>query len=182
MDDDPLIPIVLLCLLLISAVSFVPAEDVYCTPAHLVTYETWTTGHPAYSAGAATFYAPYVMEATADYRQLDLTAYVDGVSLMSPSDVGKVVWIKYDGVWEGPFLSVDTAQQNHMCQAIQSRGEVIEVGYKTAERWGMVDWPKVHEWKVDVEVSLIPPEYLDTCSIEKVYFPSWWTEQAELLP
>jgi hypothetical protein len=179
MDDDPLIPIVLLCLLLIAAVT---PPNIYCTAAHLVTYKTWMSGHPTYSEGAATFYAPYVMEATADYRRLDLDGYVDGVSLMSPSDIGKVVWIKYDGVWEGPFLSVDTAQQNHMCQAIQSRGEVVEVGYKTAERWGMTDWPNVHEWKVDVEVSLIPPVFLDAFGIDMLDFPEWWSAQAELLP
>ena len=157
-------------------------EDVYCTPAHLVTYKTWMTGHPIYSSGAATFYAPGVMEATAHVRGMSLDGFVDGVSLMSPSDIGQEVWIKHDGIWEGPFLSVDTAQQNHMCQAIQTRGEVVEVGYKTAQRWGMTDWPKVHEWKIYVEVSLVPPEYLDKHHINAVDFPQWWTDQAELLP
>ncbi len=156
--------------------------DVYCTDQHLVTHKTWMTGHPIYSAGAATFYAPGVMEATAYVRGMSLEGFVDGVSLMSPIDIGQEVWIKHDGRWEGPFLSVDTAQQNHMCQAIQTRGEVIEVGYRTAQRWGMTDWPKVHEWKTYVEVSLVPPEELDKYHISVVDFPRWWTAQAELLP
>ena len=181
MTDEPLIPIALLALMLVSA-TVMPVAGVHCTAEHNVTTETWMTGHTTYSSGAATFYAPQVMEATADYRGMSLDGFVDGVSLMSPSDIGKVVWIKYDGVWDGPFLSVDTAQQNHMCQAIQTRGEVIEVGYKTAERWGMTDWPDVHEWKVDVEVSLIPPVFLDVCGIDKVNFPEWWSAQAALLP
>ena len=168
--------------MLLKIITLLLATNVYCTAEHLVSYNTWMTGHPPYSEGAATFYAPRMMEGTARYRGLSLDGYVDGVSLMSPSDIGKVVWIKHNGVWEGPFLSVDTAQQNHMCQAIQTRGEVVEVGYKTAKRWGMTDWPKVHEWKVDVEVSLMPPVFLDAFSIEKVNFPSWWSAQAELLP
>jgi len=164
----------------LKIIALLLATNVYCTAEHLVTYNTWMTGHPVLSTGAAVFYAPDIMEGTARYRGYDLSDYVDGVSLMSPSDIGATVWIKYNGVWEGPFLSVDTAQQNHMCQAIQTRGEVVEVGYKTAQRWGMVDWPKVHEWKVDVQVSLIPPEYLDTCGIDSVYFPGWWSAGAWL--
>lgn len=158
------------------------ATNVYCNESHLVTYNTWMSGHPTYSEGAAVFYAPNVMEGTARYRGYDLSDYVDGVSLMSPSDIGRVVWIKYNGVWEGPFLNVDTAQQNHMCQAIQTRGEVVEVGYRTAKRWGMTNWPKVYEWKVDVEVSLIPPVFLDVFGLDPVDFPDWWSERAELLP
>ena len=168
--------------LALKIVTILLATSVYCDASHLVSHDTWMTGHPPYSEGAATFYAPNVMEGTARYRGMDLDGYVDGVSLMSPSDIGKVVWIRYNGVWEGPFLSVDTAQQNHMCQAIQTRGEVVEVGYKTAKRWGMTDWPTVHEWKVDVEVSLMPPVFLNPLGLDKVDFPEWWSAQAELLP
>ena len=168
--------------MLLKIVTLLLATNVYCNESHIVSYDTWMTGHPVLSEGAAVFYAPGVMEATAVYRRLPLDNYVDGVSLMSPADIGQEVWIKYNGAWEGPFLSVDTAQQNHMCQAIQTRGEVVEVGYKTAQRWGMVDWPKVHEWKTPVEVSLIPPRYLYNFDIYAVDFPEWWSAQAELLP
>jgi len=166
----------------LKLITIMLATNVYCDASHLVSYNTWMTGHPAYSEGGATFYAPWMMEGTARYRGMDLDRYVDGVSLMSPADIGREVWIKHNGEWEGPFLSVDTAQQNHMCQAIQTRGEVVEVGYSTAKRWGMTDWPKVHEWKVGVEVSLVPPHVLDAFDIDMVDFPSWWSAQAELLP
>lgn len=172
--------------MLLKIIALLLAANVYCNESHLVTHNTWMTGHPDLSTGAAVFYAPGVMEATADYRRLPLDNYVDGVSLMSPTDIGATVWIKYNGEWEGPFLSVDTAQQNHMCQAIQTRGEVVEVGYRTAQRWGMTDWPAVHEWKVDVEVSLISPECMNlcecmhTCEVDSVYFPEWWSNQAAL--
>ena len=139
-------------------------------------------GHPTYSYGGATFYAPGVMEATAHVREMSLDGFVDGVSLMSPSDIGKVVWLRREGEaeWEGPFLSVDTAQQNHMCQAVQTRGEVVELGYQTAQRWGMTNWPRVSVWKTPVEVSLIPPVFLDVCGIDAVDYPEWWSAQAEL--
>ncbi len=168
--------------MLLKIVALLLATNVYCTAEHLVSYDTWMRGHPVLSTGASTFYAPGLMEATARYRGYDLANYVDGVSLMSPADIGATVWIRYNGEWEGPFLNVDTAQQNHMCQAVQTRGEVVEVGYETAKRWGMTDWPRIHEWKVDVEVSLMPPEYLDTCGEDTVHFPSWWSAQAVLLP
>ncbi len=168
--------------MLLKIIALLLATNVYCNESHLVTHDTWMRGHPVYSEGAATFYAPGVMEATARVREMSLDGFVDGVSLMSPSDIGKVVWIKYNGEWEGPFLSVDTAQQNHMCQAVQSRGEVVEVGYETAHEWGMTDWPKVHEWKTPVQVSLFPPVFLEPFGIEPVNFPEWWSVRAELLP
>jgi len=169
-------------ILALKIVTIILATNVYCNDSHLVTYDTWMTGHPAYGTGAAVFYEPGVMEATAYVRGMSLDGFVDGVSLMSPSDIGRVIWIRYNDIWEGPFLSVDTAQQNHMCQAIQTRGEIVEVGYKTAERWGMTDWPDVHEWKTDVEVSLVPPVFLDAFDLESVDFPEWWSNRAELLP
>ncbi len=168
--------------MLLKIVALLMATNVYCTAEHLVSHDTWMTGHPAYSSGGATFYAPWIMEGTARYRGMDLDRYVDGVSLMSPSDIGREVWIKHNGRWEGPFLNVDTAQQNHQCQAVQTRGEVVEVGYKTAQRWGMVDWPRVHEWKVDVEVSLFPPALIRGLDVEMVNYPEWWSAQAVLLP
>ncbi len=151
----------LMSALLVSLLSLI--GGIYCTEEHLVTNATWMRGAPTYSAGAAVFYAPGVMEATARVRGMSLDGFIGGVSLMSPSDLGKVVWIRRGAAWEGPFLSVDTAQQNHMCQAIKTRGEVVEVGYETARRWGMVEWPRVYKWKVPVEVSLFPPVFLLFC-------------------
>ena len=150
--------------MLLKIIALLLATNVYCTAEHLVSYNTWMTGHPIYSEGGAVFYAPGIMERTAEYRGMDLDRYVDGVSLMSPADI------------------VDTAQQNHMCQAVQTRGEVVEVGYQTAKRWDMVEWPKVHEWKVDVEVSKVNPMTLEYFGWEPVYYPEWWSAQAELLP
>jgi len=168
--------------MLLKIIALLLATNVYCTAEHLVSYNTWMTGHPIYSEGGAVFYAPGIMERTAEYRGMDLDRYVDGVSLMSPADIGREVWIKHEGNWEGPYLVVDTAQQNHMCQAVQTRGEVVEVGYQTAKRWDMVEWPKVHEWKVDVEVSKVNPMTLEYFGWEPVYYPEWWSAQAELLP
>jgi len=91
-----------------------------------VTRETWYTPAPFYSEGYSVWYDPWIIEATAHVRGMDLSGYLDGVALMSPADLGKEVWIRRDGHdWEGPFLVVDCAQQNHMYAAVVNHGEVI---------------------------------------------------------
>jgi hypothetical protein len=100
---------------------------------------TWYTPAPDHIVGKAVFYAPYMMRATAEYRGLDLDGYLDGVSLMSPADIGQTVWIKRPGEeWEGPFLVVDCARRSDMYGVIVHNEEVVEVGFRTAERWKMV--------------------------------------------
>lgn len=125
----------------------------FCIPGN-ITLKTWFTPAPEHTVGNVVWYSPGVMEATAKYRGLDLTGYLDGVSLMSPADIGKTVWINHpDFGWEGPYLVVDCAQQNHMYGVIVSRSEVVEVGFKTALRWGMVTNYRVNEYRIeDVKV------------------------------
>ena len=114
---------------------------------------TWYTHQPIHTIGKAVWYGPNVMEGTARYRGLDLEGYLDGVSLMSPADIGKKVWIKVNGEWEGPFLSVDCARKGDMYGVIVHRGEVVEVGFRTAVRWGMVEENgEVNDWFKEVEV------------------------------
>jgi hypothetical protein len=125
--------------------------------------ESWFTGAPLYSAGGAVFYAPGVMEATAKMRGLSLEGYVDGVAMMSPADIGSMVWINYDG-WEGPFLVVDCARRGDYYPVSVFRAEVVEVGFETALRWGMAEgqyggWDAI-DWKIEVEVSKVPPYLL----------------------
>lgn len=157
-----------------------------------VSWELWFTKAPRYTVGDVVYYAPGVMEATAEVRLLDLDEYLDGVSLMSPADIGKTVWIKRpNNGWEGPFLSVDCAQQNDMYNAVVNRGEVVEVGFKTALRWGLVKvsnkrWRTV-EWKIeDVEVyvgerlpfSIRFSKYLNY-QLEPVDYVEWFLDNLE---
>lgn len=140
--------------------------------------------------GKATYYAPGAMKATARWRELDLEGYAGGVSLMSPADIGHKVWLKRPGHdWEGPFLVVDCARRGDMYGVIVSRGEVIEVDFQTAQRWGLVKWGgssqpggyvswwKAKEWLVrDVQVSKIDPSLL---SDEPEIYRDWFLEQIE---
>lgn len=103
-----------------------------------ISLETWYTPAPRRIIGGAVFYAPGVMAATAKVRGFSLSGFVDGVSLMSPADIGRVVWLKRPKhAWEGPFLVVDCARRGDMYPIIVGREEVVEVGWDTAVRWGM---------------------------------------------
>ena len=155
----------------------------YWVPGY-ISNKTWFVPAPTVSRGNATFYAPGVMEATAEYRGFDLSGYVDGVTLMSPADIGAEVWLKLPfGDWEGPFLVVDCARRGDIWPVINVYGNVIEVGFKTAERWGMVvqhnRW-KALRWKeYDVLVSKVPPPLNESYPI--IDYVNWWLDQAEFI-
>ena len=150
----------------------------------LPTLGSWFSGSPDLSIGNAVFYGPWVMEGTARARGLSLDGYVDGVSGLSCADVGLKLWIRPPGRdWEGPFLNVDCSQRNDIYGNIVHRGEVIEVGFKTAERWGMVkttaEGYDVLDWRLDrVLVSKLPPDQIET---EAVPFKEWWLERLTLV-
>lgn len=143
----------------------------------LISESSWMIGHPQYSYGGAVWYSQYVMEGTARARGMSLDGYLDGVSLMSPSDLGKTVWIRFpDREWDGPYLVVDCAQINHHFAAAYYVGEVIELGWQTALKYEMVGagrtiWhmPNVEVW-VGVER---PPDDPGT----PVFYPDWWLSQ-----
>ena len=152
-----------------------------------VSRDTWFMPAPIWSEGKAVYYAPGVMEATAAYRDLDLTGYMDGVAMASPADIGRDVWLKLpDGEWEGPYLVVDCAKRGDIYPITVGRGEVVEVGFRTAERWGMVNYTGGNSWEVfdhvieGTQVSFVYPDLLDfPTAPEMVDFPDWWLEKAE---
>lgn len=131
----------------------------------LISNETWWTPQPTHTIGKAVWYAPGLMVATADVRDMDLEGFVGGVSLFSPADIGEVVWLKRPGkLWEGPFLVVDASQRGHMLVTVTDNKEVVEVDFPTARRWGMVDgdWSgySINQWmirNVQVYKGLHPP-------------------------
>lgn len=145
----------------------------------LITQRSWNIPHPPYSYGGAVWYAPNMMEGTARYRGLSLDGFLDGVSLMSPSDIGQTVWLRYPGgEWEGPYLVVDCAQINHHFAATYYNKETVEIGWQTALRWGMVGpGRKVNEWvREGVEVwkgNAAPAGDPGN----PVFYPDWWLAQ-----
>ena len=111
----------------------------YCVPGY-ISSETWWTPAPQHSVGKAVWYAPYLMNATAEWRGQNLDGFVDGVAMMSPADIGQVVWLKRPNLaWEGPFLVVDVSSTIHMWTTITKNEEVVEVGFNTALSWGLVE-------------------------------------------
>jgi hypothetical protein len=115
-----------------------------------ISLETWYRPAPRHMVGRAVFYAPGVMRATAEVRGLSLEGFLDGVSLMSPADIGRTVWLlRPGGNWEGPFLVVDCARRGDMWPIIVGRDEVVEVGWDTADRWGMGYGKHGKPWSLD---------------------------------
>jgi hypothetical protein len=102
-----------------------------------ITLDYWLQPTPELYWGRAVYYAPGVMEATANYHSLSLKGYVDGVASMACGDIGEDVWLQGPLGWEGPFLVVDCPMRGDAYGIIVFRKESIEVGWKTAQRWGM---------------------------------------------
>lgn len=93
----------------------------------------------------AAYYAPGVMEQVADNRGMSLEGYLDGVAVISDdvSWLGREVYISFrGGPIEGPYLVVDVAW-SHDLPALIENNEGIEVGYVTAERWGIAGQGRV---------------------------------------
>lgn len=136
----------------------------YCVPGY-ISNEAWWTPAPQHSYGKAVWYAPYLMNATAEWRGMSLDGFLGGVAMMSPADMGEVVWLKRPGLnWEGPYLVVDVSSRIHIWTTITKIEEIIEVDFDTAVRWGMIDSNKlswtINEYMIrDVEVykGLHPP-------------------------
>lgn len=155
-------------------------DRTWCTPG-MITNESWYTPAPEHIVGKAVWYAPWVMEATAEWREMSLDGFVGGVSLFSPSDIGEIVWLKRpDKAWEGPYLVVDASQRNHMYTTLTFVQEVVEVDFETALRWGMVTGEDVEyevaEWMIrEVEVwkGLEPPDAHKT----PVRYSDWFAER-----
>jgi hypothetical protein len=145
----------------------------------LVSIQSWLTPAPLWSKGGALYYAPHIMEATAAVRGMSLDGYVDGVAVPGCADLGQRVWLKRPGhTWEGPFLVVDCAARNDMYGQIMAFGEMVEVGFDTALRWGMAawvgyDWVSIRPKIRDVEMSKVPPALLWRCD-GPTDFATWW--------
>lgn len=105
----------------------------------MVSNRTWFLPSPQYTIGNAVFYASGLMQATAMVRGMSLEGYQGGVSMLSPGDIGRTVWLRRQGHdWEGPFLVVDCARRADIWPVIYYRGEVVEVDFERAIVWGMV--------------------------------------------
>lgn len=138
-----------------------------------ITAETWYNRTPEYSYGRAVYYAPGVMEATAQVRKMSLDGYLDGVALIPCSEIGETVWLKRPGFeWEGPYLVVDCARRGDAWPIYAFRHEVVEVGWETKTRWGG-EWPRD-----DVEVVKYDPNKYPVYG-DPIEEWSWWIAHAK---
>jgi hypothetical protein len=115
------------------------------------------------------------MEANCEYRGFDMAGFLDGVALMSPADLGKTVWINGPMGWEGPFKSCDAGTRGQVWEMVLRRGELLELGWTTASRWGM--GPFDGGWKQQVEVFIGPTKpgaWVDWMT--PVDYVSWFRE------
>lgn len=131
---------------------------------------------PPLVIGRAVFYAPWLMEATAEYRGLSLDGYLGGVSVISCGEIGNSVWLKRPGyLWEGPYLVADCSRRNDMEGQVRFANLNVEVDFDTAVRWNMAiyggegnegyenagRWTAINGGVIDnVLVSKYPPEYI----------------------
>ena len=104
----------------------------------LVNHHTYYTPSPTYFHTRAIWMSPGVMTASAQYNGVDLSDVAGGVALMSPSDVGKTVFVRVPG---GEWLTVrvgDTVQRIHMEFHIEIVDSGIELDYELAQRTGVL--------------------------------------------
>jgi hypothetical protein len=160
--------------------------DNYYLPAW-VTNDTWYREMPQYTIGKAVWYAPGIMNATAEYRGMSLEGFKGGVATNSVSMMGKTVWLKRQGLdWEGPFLVVDVGQRNHAYHQAVNVKSIVEVDFKTAIEWGIVSYNSnakkdyvINKWfegNVEMWVGLKAPDWIDG---KPIVYSEWYEKNAE---
>lgn len=97
----------------------------------IVALSVWMTPAPIHSRGLLVMYGPdSLANSNAIYRNYSLEDMRDhcGLSLMSPSDLGRIVWIRLnDNSWYGPCLSVDVSARHDFYDNVYIRHEIAEV-------------------------------------------------------
>ena len=89
-------------------------------------------------AGQATYYAPGVMEAVAVNRGMSIAGFRGGVALNRAGDLGRTVWLEYNGEITGPYRVVDCARRGPHFEERERKGYVVEIDYRLARDWGIV--------------------------------------------
>lgn len=111
---------------------------------------------PQHSAGLLVVYGDqHLIAANADYRGYSLAPYRDacGVAVMSPSDLGKIIWVRLpNSVWFGPCLAVDVSRRTDFYRYVYQYGEIAEIPNWLASRWGFA-----HGAPGEVFVGMCPP-------------------------
>lgn len=88
--------------------------------------------------GTAKYYRAGLMEEVAARRGLSLEGFKGGIALMDAQHLGRTAWLQWPGeaVLDGAYLVVDCAASQHLA-ARRASGDVVEVGWQTAQERGM---------------------------------------------
>ncbi len=144
----------------------------------LITVDAARRALPDYAEGVVTWVNPNRMEDTALVNNINLSNYIDGIALMSCADIGQTVWIKRpEADWEGPYVVADCANPKHMFAAICYKEEITELGFKTAQAWGLAtyDNEKVKVVKhVVAGVQIMKSTGFPEPNGEPVDYRTWW--------
>ena len=101
--------------------------------------------------GYCTYYSAGTMERVAQYRHMPLDGAIGYVALNRAGDLGRLVWLEYNGAMHGPYRVVDMARRGSHYEERERRGYVAEVSWKQATAWNM-------QGPVAVRVHFEPPE------------------------
>lgn len=105
----------------------------------IVALSTWLTPMPQHAQGLFVYYGSQrLIEANAAYHGYDLSPYRDrcGVSIISPDDLGRVVWLRIGNEWYGPCLGVDVASMRDFYNIVYRNGEVAELAEPQRSHFG----------------------------------------------
>lgn len=152
----------------------------------LVSLATWLTPAPAHARGLVLLYGPdWLAEANARYRGYTLEPYWRecGLSVISPADLGKIVWVRVPfGQWFGPCLGVDTAARGDFYHIVYENREVAEVtqtlqklmGFQFGMQAEIFIGPCPPQWSHAAH-SYIPP--LSFSNERRLIFKQWPAQQ-----
>jgi hypothetical protein len=124
-----------------SAADDAADEAALVTPAWRLLSPPYTAETPLPASGKAMYYNPGVMKTVIESRTRfahiePCEECIGYVAMLRYGDVDRKVWLQLSPLRvEGPFHVVDAAATQHVGMLIE-REWVIDVDYKTAQRWG----------------------------------------------
>lgn len=95
------------------------------------------------ASGTCSRYNPDIMEkvvnARTGYGQIDPAIPNKGyVALLDCEHLGRQVWLQQNDRIDGPYLVADCAAAQHR-QAMRQSGRAVELSWKLAQEWGVID-------------------------------------------
>jgi hypothetical protein len=91
--------------------------------------------------GWGTHYSNGLMAEVARARGISLDGFAGGVALNRAGDLGRAVWLEFNGTVSGPYLSVDCARRGRDYVVREQKRYIVEIDYDLAQRWGVVGDP-----------------------------------------